>query len=152
VAGRVAGGELGMLGRAFDEMAKRLEQDVVELRQSEGAIRKALSEKETLIQELYHRTKNNLQIVRSLMNLQASDSDSVETCAIVREMDNRIQGLALVHEMLYQSGDLSNLDLTQYLGSLARLVARNFWGHHPAVSVDVTGDPRHRHPLRPGAQ
>ena len=108
---------------------------------AEESVRMALKEKETLIRELYHRTKNNLQIVSSLMNLQAGEAACAETRAIVTVMDNRIQGLSLVHEMLYQSGNLSNLDLTEYLDALANLVVRNFWGHRPMVTVDVSGDP-----------
>jgi two-component sensor histidine kinase len=58
-----------------------------------------------------------------------------------KEVDNRIQGLALVHEMLYLSSDLSNLDLTAYLDTLVRAIARNFWGHHSPVIVDLSGEP-----------
>jgi PAS domain S-box-containing protein len=133
---------------AYDEIDVRQLQllmgavwECVERKRAEEAVRNALAEKETLIRELYHRTKNNLQIVRSLMTLQAGNAEGAETRAIVREMDNRIQGLALIHEMLYQSGDLSSLDLTEYLDNLVALVVRNFWGHQPTVSVDVSGEP-----------
>jgi PAS domain S-box-containing protein len=113
---------------------------ITERKLAEEKVRQTLAEKETLIRELYHRTKNNMQIVRSLMNLQAGDAGD-ETRAIVKEVDNRIQGLALVHEMLYLSSDLSNLDLTAYLDTLVRAIARNFWGHHSPVIVDLSGEP-----------
>jgi PAS domain S-box-containing protein len=114
--------------------------ECIERKRAEEGVRQALAEKETLIRELYHRTKNNMQIVRSLMNLKAIGSGA-ETRGIVTEMDNLIHGLALVHQMLYQSRDLSNLDLTVYLDSLARVVARNFWGSKPLVSLDILGEP-----------
>jgi two-component sensor histidine kinase/PAS domain-containing protein len=135
------------IGRAvIDDQGKIIKihgvtQDITRSKQAEDSLRHALSEKETLIRELYHRTKNNLQIVRSLMNLQASDVDSPETQAIVKEMDNRIRGLALVHEMLYRSGDLSQLNLTEYLETLVRQVILNLWGLHSPVSAEVTGEP-----------
>jgi PAS domain S-box-containing protein len=123
-----------------EQYALALVSDISVRKKAEDAVLKALAEKETLIRELYHRTKNNMQIVRSLMNLQASEAGD-ETRAIVKEVDNRIQGLALVHEMLYQSNDLSNLDLTAYLDTLVRAIARNFWGHHSPVIVDLAGEP-----------
>jgi two-component sensor histidine kinase len=135
------------IGRAvIDDQGKIIKihgvtQDITRSKQAEDSLRHALSEKETLIRELYHRTKNNLQIVRSLMNLQASDVDSPETQAIVKEMDNRIRGLALVHEMLYRSGDLSQLNLTEYLETLVHQVILNLWGLHSPVSAEVTGEP-----------
>ncbi len=122
------------------ERTAALTGEIEERKRAEDALHQALAAKETLIRELYHRTKNNMQIVRSLMNIQAGDAGA-ETRAIIKEMDNRIQGLSLVHQMLYQSGDLSNLDITEYLDSLVRIIVRNFWGHHPTVTVIVSGEP-----------
>jgi two-component sensor histidine kinase/ABC-type amino acid transport substrate-binding protein len=128
------------LARMVAHRSQELTEELAERRQVEATLRQVLAEKQTLIRELYHRTKNNLQIVSSLMNLRMARA-SAEARATSKEMDNRIQGLALVHQMLYQSGDLSSLDLTEYLHALVKLVVRNFWGSEPSVTVVFTGEP-----------
>jgi PAS domain S-box-containing protein len=85
---------------------------------AERAIREALREKESLLKEIHHRVKNNLQIVSSLINLQARTLAEPTLRAAFDETQQRIQSIALVHERLYQSKDLARISLDEYFGSL----------------------------------
>lgn len=92
--------------------------DVIESRQTESAIRSALREKETLLKELYHRVKNNLQLITSLFTLQARTLAPGVARTALTEGANRVQAMALVHEKLYQSGELSSIMLDAYVKDL----------------------------------
>jgi PAS domain S-box-containing protein len=86
----------------------------------------SLAEKDALLRELYHRTKNNLYVIYSLLVLHAQDADSEEVSRTFGEMGLRIQSMALVHQMLYQSGNLSSIDFRDYADRLLDLVAGNY--------------------------
>ncbi|MFA4876964.1 MAG: histidine kinase dimerization/phosphoacceptor domain -containing protein [Methanoregula sp.] len=75
----------------------------------------SVGEKEVLLREVHHRVKNNLQIIISLLNLQARYITDVTTQAAFRESQGRIRAMALVHEKLYRSADITHLDLDSYL-------------------------------------
>jgi two-component sensor histidine kinase len=127
------------LARIVTKRSIELTAELTHRRQAEESMRKTLAEKETLIRELYHRTKNNLQIVSSLMNLKTHKS-APETRAFVSEINQRIQGLSLIHQMLYESHDLSTLDLSDYLKKLVDLIVLNLWGQRSAVTVNFSAD------------
>src|ERR1043165_914849 len=78
----------------------------------------SLREKEQLIKEIHHRVKNNMQIISSLLSLQTEKSDDEKFNALLRESRNRINSMALVHEMLYKSEDLSKIELREYIETL----------------------------------
>jgi PAS domain S-box-containing protein len=94
--------------------------DVTEVRQNEQALRAALRDKEILLKELYHRVKNNLQIVSSLLNLQARNLADASARAGLLESAARVRAIALVHEKLYQSGNLTSIALDGYLADLCQ--------------------------------
>ncbi|MEI6876493.1 MAG: sensor histidine kinase, partial [Spirochaetota bacterium] len=81
------------------------------------------SEKETLLRELYHRTKNNMYLIISLLGLRESELSSEADRVIFREMSGRIRTMALVHEKLYRSPDLSHILFDDYLRELVALLA-----------------------------
>ncbi len=87
-----------------------------QLAQANAEIRAAVAQKETLIQEVHHRVKNNLQMVSSLLTLQATANPAARPA--VEESQARIQAMALVHEHLYRSEDLAQVRLDEYLGQL----------------------------------
>ena len=71
-----------------------------------------------LLREIHHRVKNNLQIISTLLQLQADEITDSKTLENYRESENRIQSIALIHEKMYQSKDISNIDFTSYIKSL----------------------------------
>jgi PAS domain S-box-containing protein len=100
--------------------------DITERIQAEERIKTALAEKDTLLRELYHRTKNNMQIISALLSLQKDYSNDPAVTAILTEMDNRIQAMSMVHQKLYQSRNLSNIDLGEYLRELSALLEDSY--------------------------
>jgi len=96
-----------------------LYRDITDRRRADEALRASLREKEILLREIHHRVKNNMQIISSLFNLQAGYIKDEEALRILKEGQTRIRSMALVHEKLYQSGDLSKIDLAGYIQSLS---------------------------------
>ena len=100
--------------------------DVTEQKTGEEKIKKALAEKEALLRELYHRTKNNMQLISSLLDLHAGAYDDPRISEVFTETQNRIRTMALVHEKLYESGDLSRVNMKEYISELAWLIIESY--------------------------
>jgi PAS domain S-box-containing protein len=96
--------------------------DITSRKQAEEIIRNDLIEKELLTREIHHRSKNNLQIVSSLISLKANVIEDVQTKNVLLDLTNKIQTIALVHKKLYQSKNLSTLDLKDYISDLVELI------------------------------
>jgi PAS domain S-box-containing protein len=90
--------------------------------QAEDSLKTSLTEKEILLKEIHHRVKNNLLVVSSLLSWQGESSKDPETLKIFEDSQNRLSTIALIHEKLYQSTDLSHLDLGEYIYSLAQQI------------------------------
>jgi two-component sensor histidine kinase/HAMP domain-containing protein len=103
-----------------------VERELAERRRAEARLRSALQQTELLIRELYHRTKNNMQVIISMLMLQADFTDDPQVRKTFRETQNRIQSMALVHEKLYQSQNLSSIRLDEYIRSLADLLMTSY--------------------------
>lgn len=98
--------------RLFTEVQKEL----TERKEAEERIRRSLKEKEILLMEIHHRVKNNLNIVASLLNLQADQIETVEQARNALQISqSRVHSMSLVHENLYQSDDLSHIDFDVYI-------------------------------------
>jgi PAS domain S-box-containing protein len=91
----------------------------------ENALRRSLDEKESLLKEVHHRVKNNLQVVASLMNLQSNRVHNPEVAEILRETQSRVRAMALLHETLYRSSDLAHINFQTYLGNLCKYLFRS---------------------------
>jgi PAS domain S-box-containing protein len=103
-----------IVGRVFNF------RDVTRQKEMEAEIERALREKETLLKEIHHRMKNNMQVVSSLLFMQSRTCDDPHLKEILRESQNRVKSIALVHEELYQSMDLDRIDYTRYLRKIVR--------------------------------
>lgn len=86
----------------------------------------SLKEKEQLLKEIHHRVKNNMQIISSLLNLQTDNIVDEKVLNLLRESRNRINSMALVHEMLYKSDDLSKIGLGQYIENLSGSIYQSY--------------------------
>ncbi len=93
--------------------------DITERKEAEDRIRTSLAEKETLLREIHHRVKNNLQVISGMLNLQSQYIKDPGVRAIYKESQNRIKTMALIHEELYQREDLAQVNLAGYIKGLA---------------------------------
>lgn len=101
-------------------------QDITDRKQAEQQTLAALKEKEILLAEIHHRVKNNLQVISSLLKLQASSIDNPVLLEHIRDSQYRVRAMALVHEKLYQASDFAHIDCADYLKSLAHFLVRSF--------------------------
>ena len=92
--------------------------DITELKKVENQLKSSLEEKEVLLREIHHRVKNNMQIISSLLNLQSRYLNDEKTVNILNESRNRVRSMAMVHEELYRSRDLSKIDFADYIQRL----------------------------------
>lgn len=92
--------------------------DITAIKKSEKNLRKSLKEKELLIREIHHRVKNNMQIITSLLSLQSAYLENDEITEILRECQNRVHSMGMIHESLYQSTDLSSIKFDEYIQKL----------------------------------
>ncbi len=110
---------------------------------AEAKVRKNLAEKETLIRELYHRSKNNMQVVSSLLMLHSTELQEEAPKVIFNDVINKIGSMSLVHQKLYESHDLSNIDMADYVRDLVVLLIKGY-GVPPGkidLSLDIESVP-----------
>ena len=96
------------------------------LRNHTETLQNSLQEKDVLLKEIHHRVKNNLQIISSLFFLQSCNIKEEEHLSIFRDSQNRIKSMALVHEKLYQSEDLSKINFSEYVQNLSSYVHQTY--------------------------
>jgi two-component sensor histidine kinase len=104
---------------------------------AELALHTLLRDKEALLKEVHHRVKNNLQVVSSLLRLEAGRDVTPATASVLRDMQGRIQAMALLHESLYDSGDFASVDLGAYLRQLATQAFATFSTGSGGVQLEV---------------
>jgi len=100
--------------------------DITESKKNKQRIERSLKEKEVLLREIHHRVKNNMQVISSLLTLQSKDIDDEKVLDIFQESRRRIKTMAMVHEKLYRSEDLSKVDFSKYISSLTQYLFRSF--------------------------
>jgi PAS domain S-box-containing protein len=101
--------------------------------------RRAEEEKEILLKEVFHRTKNNMHVISSLLALQSASSTSEEVKSSLLDAQNRIMAMALVHNMLYSSEELARLDLNSYLSELGTSLLSGYSGESARIGFSVVG-------------
>jgi PAS domain S-box-containing protein len=100
--------------------------DITESKRAQEIVEASLREKEILLKEIHHRVKNNLQVTSSLLRLQAARIPGAEAQQMLRDSQDRIRSMALVHEMLYRSADLARVDFGEYARSLVQQLLRSY--------------------------
>jgi PAS domain S-box-containing protein len=123
------------------EFLSTIIRDMSEQKEAEVRIKASLEEKEILLKEIHHRVKNNLQIVSSLLQLQASYIKDTDALQIFEESRDRIKSMALIHEQLYQSNDLAQIDFPEYLRSLLNMVLSAHRSNRTRVETNLHVDP-----------
>jgi len=123
------------------EFLSTIIRDMSEQKEAEVRIKASLEEKEVLLKEIHHRVKNNLQIVSSLLQLQASYIKDADALNIFEESRDRIKSMALIHEQLYQSNDLAQIDFPEYLRSLLNMVLSAHRTNRTRVETRLHVDP-----------
>ncbi len=107
-----------------------------ELKQTEEQIKAALKEKNTLIDEIHHRVKNNMNIISSLLSLQANNIEDNQTKEILKQSQSRVYAMSAVHETLHGSANLSEIDLKSYLSKMTTSVFQVYSTDHHEVKLN----------------
>lgn len=134
-----------IMGRTADLLLanESLVQEVDHRKKAETSLKDTLDEKEVLLKEIHHRVKNNLQIIISLLYLQAQKTADPASAGVLYDSQLRIQSMALVHQKLYQSGDLASIDFDAYVNNLVSnlMISYGVDKTRITVSVDVKNIP-----------
>ncbi len=126
------------LHQTNEELESRVEARTAELKTT-------LKEREVLLQEVYHRVKNNMQIVSSLLDRELDQIEDPVAQNVLQQTQSRIYSMALVHQELYQSGDLAEINLESYLSSLSSTLFQSYGVDEGRIALvidveDVTFD------------
>jgi len=111
--------------------------DVTERKRVEAQLRASLEEKEVLLKEIHHRVKNNLQVVSSLLKLQAESIQDPQVASLFQESRHRVRAMGLLHERLYQSENLAHIDLADYVRGLVIHLSRSYSLREVEIRINV---------------
>jgi len=107
--------------------------DITASRQAEEQIKASLVEKEVMLKEIHHRVKNNLQVISSLVSMQADNLTDERTREEFDDVCDRVRSMALIHEKLYQTENMARLNFADYAASLLH----SLWNSHDVLAVKV---------------
>jgi PAS domain S-box-containing protein len=110
-------------------------QDITEQKEAQFTIIQNISEKELLIKELHHRVKNNMQVISSMLNLQANLVNHDELKEVLYECQQRIKSMASVHDLLYKSNNLSEINFSSYIQNLLSDVVQSY--KYPNQNIEI---------------
>ncbi len=125
--------------RAIQTVIDKLS-SVFERDQNEKMIRYSLHEKDTLLKEIHHRVKNNMQIISSFLALQSISIEDRTTKEHFIESQNRIKSMAMIHEQLYRSGDLSKINFNEYLTLLGEEIKKAYTSDTNKITIQTNAE------------
>ena len=114
-------------------------QDITERKRAEELVKESLRQKETLLREIHHRVKNNMQVVSSMLSLQSEHVHSRALKEVFLVAQQRVQAMALLHEKLYRTSDVANIDFAEYLRTLGQEAMTAHGLGPPRVEFRVNG-------------
>ena len=115
--------------------------NITERKHQESQLKAALKEKELLLAEIHHRVKNNLQIIDSLLGMQSDMLVNETAVSLLRESQNRVKSMALIHQILYESSDFANVDFSSVLRALVSNLEYSYALDASRISVNIDTDP-----------
>jgi len=119
----------------LSELNRSLVKEIEEHQLTEALLHTSLREKEVLLKEIHHRVKNNLQIIGSLLSLQARKSQNLQVLQAFQDSQDRVRSIALIHEKLYQSDNLAQIRFAGYLQSLVDSLVKSYRRNASDVQV-----------------
>ena len=120
-----------------DEYHCSIVRNITDRKRAEDQLRASLQEKEILLKEVHHRVKNNLQTVYSLLNLQANTIQDPRLLLPFKDSQSRVKAMALIHEKLYQSEQLANLNFDDYVHHLVADLVRSYSTNPASIHVQI---------------
>jgi PAS domain S-box-containing protein len=114
-----------------------LARDITERKEAENRIKSSLEEKNVLLREIHHRVKNNMQVISSLLSLQSRFIKNGDASNIFKDSQNRVKSMSMIHEMLYQSPDLSSIDFNEYIQNLVRYLFHSYGVDNEHIKIHV---------------
>ncbi|MFY0696228.1 MAG: PAS domain S-box protein [Balneola sp.] len=127
-------------GKSEIQKVMGITQDITERKKSEEIIENSLKEKTTLLSEIHHRVKNNLAIVSGLLQLQKNEVKDEKVTAAFEQSINRIISIAMVHELMYKSPELSSINIQTYLDMLVPAISAAMSDHNRDIEFDIEID------------
>lgn len=119
------------------QRTQELQKEIQDRTRAQEELQASLKEKEVLLRELHHRVKNNLQVISSLLDLQSEDIQDALARDIFLEAQNRIRSMAHIHEQLYQSSNLAELDVHAYITQLAHTLLQSYGKTGIALQINI---------------
>jgi len=114
--------------------------DITQRRETEERLQAALHMQDVLLKETHHRVKNNLQVVMSLLRLQSRQVTDPRAIAALRDSRQRVEVMALVHELLYRTGDMASIDATAYSRQLSSQMLRLYDAAPDQVTLEIVAE------------
>lgn len=114
-----------------------ISRDITDIKETQIKLEQALQDKEMLMKEIYHRVKNNLMVISSLLNLQSRYIKDEEAKAMFKESQERAQSMAMIHERLYRSADLKHINFGDYIRKLANDLFRTYVADPSRIKLEL---------------
>jgi len=122
------------------EVVVAVARDITFRKEDEKRLKRSLDEKEAMVQEVHHRVKNNMQVVSSLLGLQSMYLEDDKVQNALQESQNRVQSMAMVHEKLYQSKNLSSVDMGDYMHQITHHLLDNYQLESNKIKTNIQAE------------
>lgn len=127
-------------GRENCDQIRTAVTDITHRKEAEDQLKTSLQEKEVLLREVHHRVKNNLQIISSLLRIQADHLEGKQPLELLEECQSRIRSIAMIHERLFQSDKVSKIDYAEYVEALGAGLFRTFGVNSDVINFNMDID------------